>query len=147
MNTIEDLLKDAMDYEEKVLIYYIMFALKKGKVRMEDPEEKFDSIIFTEQEKKEIARLIEENPLKIDRVNIYSLKMDKTRYAMIFAKSKKEAIRYYVEKFKKKPLNCYEFLLDYQVMQGKKAVSFWELRKQFDSFPAYAGYMETPKYR
>lgn len=147
MNTIEDLLRDAMDYEEKVLIYYILYALEKEKIKMEDPEEKFDMIQFTEQENKEIARLIEENPLKIDRVNIYSLKMDKTRYAMIFARSKEEAIHYYIKKFKKKPLNCCEFLLDYQVMQGKKAVSFLELRKQLDSFPAYAGYMETPKYR
>lgn len=147
MNTIEDLLRDAMDYEEKALIYYILYALKKGKIKMEDPEEKFDSIFFTEREKKEVARLIEENPLKIDRVNIFSLKMDKTRYAMIFARSKREAIHYYIKRFKKKPLNCCEFLLDYQVMQGEKPITFWELRKQFDSFPAYAGYMETPKYR
>lgn len=147
MSTIKDLLRDAMDYEEKVLIYYILYALKKGKVKMEDPEEKFDSIIFTEQEKEKIARLIEENPLKINRVNIYSLKMNKTRYAMIFARSKREAINYYIRKFKKKPLNCCEFLLDYQVMQGKKPITFWELRKQFCDFPAYAGYMEKPKYK
>lgn len=146
MNTIKDLLRDAMDYEEKVLIYYILYALKKGKIKMEDPEEKFDTIKFTEQEKKEIARLIEENPLKIDRVNIFSLKMDKTRYAMIFARSKKEAIRYYIKKFGKKPLNCNEFYLDYEVMQGKKPITFWELRKQYCNFPAYAGYMEKPKY-
>jgi len=135
-----------MDYEEKVLIYYILYALEKGKIKMEDPEEKFDSIIFTEQEKKEIARLIEENPLKINRVNIFSLKMNKTRYAMIFARSKREAINYYIKKFNKKPLNCCEFLLDYQVMQGKKPITFWELRKQYNNFPAYAGYMEKPKY-
>lgn len=142
MNTVKDLLNDAMKYEMKGLVYCILYAVKKKYIQPNDLEEKFYTTKFTETDNQEIAKLIEQNPLKFEFVKIYSLKMDKYKFAMIYARSREEALQHYGELFKRKPLNCHEFMLDYQVMQGNKPITFREMRKQFNSFPAYAGYME-----
>lgn len=142
MSTVKDLLDEAMEYEEKILVYHILYAVEKGKVSLSDSRESYKKIRFTQEEQKEIAKRIQENLLKIEKVKIYCLKMDKTRFAMIFAKTSIEAVDYYIKLFKKRPLNCLEHYLDYEVLQGTKPISFRELRKQFNSFPAYVGYMD-----
>lgn len=142
MSTVKDLLDEAMEYEEKILVYHILYAIEKGKVSLTDPRERFKKIRFTQEEQMEIAKRIQENPLKIEKVKIYCLKMDKRKFAMIYARSREEAIEHYKKIFNRTPLNCHEFLLDYEIMQGNKPISYREMRKQFNSFPAYAGYME-----
>lgn len=142
MPTVKNLLDDAMRYEMKSLVYCILYAIKKKYIQPNDPEENFYATKFTKTDNHEIAKLIEQNPLKLEFVKIYSLKMDKCKFAMIYAQSKEEAIEHYKKIFNRTPLNCHEFLLDYEIMQGNKPISYREMRKQFNSFPAYAGYME-----
>ena len=142
MPTVKNLLDDAMKYEMKSLVYCILYALRKKNIQPNDPEEKFFNTRFADTENEQIARLIESNPLRLDIIKIYSLKMDKRKFAMIYARSREEAIQYYQELFHKKPLNCHEILLDHEILLGKKPVSFREMRKQFNTFPAYAGFIE-----
>lgn len=142
MPTVKNLLDDAMKYEMKGLVYCILYALRKKYIQPNDPEEKFFNTRFADTDNEQIARLIESNPLRLDIIKIYSLKMDKRKFAMIYARSREEAIERYKKIFNRTPLNCHEFLLDYEIMQGNKPISYREMRKQFNSFPAYAGYME-----
>lgn len=142
MRTVKTLFDEAIRYEMKSLVYCILYALKNKNIRLDDSEEKFFNTRFADTDNKEISRLIKQNPLKLDFVNIYSLKMDKQKFAMIYARSREEAIEHYKKIFNRTPLNCHEFLLDYEIMQGNKPISYREMRKQFNSFPAYAGYME-----
>lgn len=146
MSTVKDLLDEAMEYEEKILVYHILYAVEKGKVFLTDSRERFKKIRFTQEEQREISKWIQENPLKIEKIRIYCLKMDNTRFAMIFAKNSREAVDYYIKLFKKRPLNCLEHYLDYEVTQGTKPISFRELRKQLNSFPAYVGYMDRSDF-
>ena len=142
MPTVKNLLDDAMKYEMKGLVYCILYALRKKYIQPNDPEENFFNTRFADTDNEQIARLIESNPLRLDIIKIYSLKMDKRKFAMIYARSREEAIQYYQELFHKKPLNCHEILLDHEILLGKKPVSFREMRKQFNTFPAYAGFIE-----
>jgi len=142
MRTVKTLFDEAIRYEMKSLVYCILYAIKKKNIQPNDPEEKFFNTRFTDVDNEQIARLIESNPLRLDIIKIYSLKMDKRKFAMIYARSREEAIQYYQELFHKKPLNCHEILLDHEILLGKKSVSFREMRKQFNTFPAYAGFIE-----
>lgn len=142
MRTVKTLFDEAIRYEMKSLVYCILYALKNKNIRLDDSEEKFFNTRFADTDNEQIARLIESNPLRLDIIKIYSLKMDKRKFAMIYARSREEAIQYYQELFHKKPLNCHEILLDHEILLGKKSVSFREMRKQFNTFPAYAGFIE-----
>jgi len=142
MNTVEDLLNDAMKYEEKALIYYILYAIKKGKIQKTDPAETFNLNRFSEKEHQEVAKLIEENPLGIWKIRIFSLKRNRKRYEFIFAANEQEAAAHFRELFHTEPLNIHEYPLDFEMLEGKRVTSFREMRKRFNTFPAYLGYYE-----
>ncbi|WP_420490192.1 DnaB-like helicase C-terminal domain-containing protein [Neobacillus drentensis] len=85
---------------------------------------------------------IQNNVLGFHKVGIYSLKMNQKEFVFIFAASKQESMQLYTKTFHQNPLNCHAYLLDYQLARGNEVISFREMRKEFISFPAIAGYFK-----
>ncbi|NHC41565.1 hypothetical protein G6549_16535 [Bacillus sp. MM2020_1] len=136
---VKDLYMDCFRYEESALAHYIHHLLAEKKISLEDEMSKIDLELADHQKVKE---LIQNNVLGFHKVGIYSLKMNQKEFVFIFAASDREAIQFYTETFHQSPLNCHEYSLDFELSRGKGGISFREMRKEFDSFPAIVGYFE-----
>jgi hypothetical protein len=88
--------------------------------------------------------MIENNVLGIHKIRVYSLKMNQKEFVFIYAGSEQEAIQFYTNTFYQSPLNCHEYTLDFQLARGNEVISFRDMRKEFESFPAIAGYFNKP---
>ncbi|WP_404332111.1 hypothetical protein [Mesobacillus maritimus] len=51
-----------------------------------------------------------------------------------------EAIEFFTETFQQPPMNCHEYPLDFELSRGNGVITFREMKKEFESFPAVAGY-------
>ncbi|WP_235848390.1 hypothetical protein [Litchfieldia alkalitelluris] len=87
-----------------------------------------------------VAGMIEENVLGFYPVKIYSLKMRQGEFVFVFARSPNEAKEFYVKTFQCTPLNCHEYLLEFEVARGNGGISFREMKKEFGEFPAVVGF-------
>ena len=139
MTTIRELYEACIKYEESTLAHYILHLLQEGKVSLEDDESSLD---LDQADHQVVAEMIEKNQLGFSQIKVFSLKIDANTFAFIFAKSKQEAVDHYQKKFRKEPLNCYEYPLDYRICRGNEFLSFRDLRKEFTEFPVIAGYFE-----
>lgn len=137
--TIRELYLDAIKYEKIALVYCIYYLLMEEKVSLDEPVEKLD---LQQADNEKVAQLIKKNVLGIEKVGIYSLKMNQDEFAMIFAKNEQEAVNHYIKTFHQRPLNCHEISLEFKVIRGKKIMTFRELRQEYDQFPAIAGYCD-----
>lgn len=94
---------------------------------------------LSEFEHKEVAKLVESNYLKINPIDIYTLKMDQNNFALIFASNEQQAIQYFQKVFKRDPLNCFSHIMDLEFAEGKGTITFREMRKHYSTFPALVG--------
>jgi hypothetical protein len=136
---VKDLYMDCFHYEEFSLAYYIHHLLAEQKISLEDTIAKLD---LNQANHQKVAEMIQRNPLGFLKVGIYSLKMNQKDFVFIFAGSDEEAIQFYTKTFHQNPLNCHEYSLDYQLDRGNDAISFRDMRKEFTSIPAIAGYFK-----
>lgn len=130
---------DSLMYEEGILSYYLFHLLEEKIVALDDDISKLD-ICQSDHEK--VAELIKKNVLGVHSVKVFSLKMAQNKFVFIFAESRVAAIHYYTFTFKKSPLNCIEFLLETEFIRGNEILSFREMKKEHEKFPAVAGYFE-----
>ncbi|WP_147532318.1 hypothetical protein [Bacillus marasmi] len=137
---VRDLYFDSILYEESTLAHCIYHLLIEKKITLEDDISKFN---MQEADKQKVAELTNKNVLGVFRkAGIFSLKMDQQNFVFIFAKSDSEASQFYTEMFGKAPLNCHEYSLDFQLTRGRELISFRDMRKEFEKFPAIAGYFK-----
>lgn len=136
---IKELYYECLLYEEKFLAHYIHYFLQEGILQLEDDITKLD---LEKADHKTVSELIMQNVLCIYKIRIYSLKMNQNEFVFIFAKSREEAVQFYHDLFKRKPLNCHEYPLDFELEKGMGVVTFREMRKEYDKFPVIAGYYE-----
>jgi hypothetical protein len=140
---VKDLYVDCFHYDEFSLAYYIHHLLAEQKISLEDNISKID---LNQANHEKVEEMIQRNPLGLLlKVGIYSLKMNQKDFVFIFANSHKEAIQFYTETFQQNPLNCHEYSLDFQLARGNDVISFREMRKEFTSFPAIAGYFKRAR--
>lgn len=132
---VRDLYKESIIYEEISMAHYIYYLLKEKLIQLDDDVSVIQSIDI---DYAKVMELIDRNVLGITPIRIFSLKMYKKRFVFIFAKNREEAIRYYWRKFNAEPLNCYEYHLDLELVWGNMTLSFREMRKDFNEFPAVA---------
>ncbi|MCM3654309.1 hypothetical protein [Metabacillus litoralis] len=136
---VKDLYLDSIRFEESSLAHYIHHLLEEQKISLDDNISKID---FDQADHQKVEELIENNVLGFHKVGIYSLKMNQNDFVFIFADSGQQAIRFYTETFHQIPLNCHEYSLDFELVRGNGVISFRDMRKEFMSFPAVAGYFE-----
>ncbi|MEH7482030.1 hypothetical protein V7157_13320 [Neobacillus drentensis] len=136
---VKDLYMDCFRYEESSLAHCIYHLLAEQKISLDDDICKID---LEQADHQKVRELVQNNVLGIHKVGIYSLKMNQKDFVFIFAGSHKEAIQFYTETFHQNPLNCHDYSLDYQLARGNDVISFRDMRKEFRSFPAIAGYFK-----
>ncbi|WP_045521335.1 hypothetical protein [Neobacillus niacini] len=136
---VKDLYLDTIRYENSALAHYIYHLLAEKRISLDDDSIKIDLVRADLQK---VEELIQKNVLCINKICIYSLKMNQKDFVFIFAASREEAIHFYKRTFPQPPLNCHEYSLDFQLTRGNDVISFREMRKEFDCFPAIAGWFE-----
>ncbi|GHH99817.1 hypothetical protein [Neobacillus kokaensis] len=134
---VKELYLDSIHFEESSLAHYIYYLLAEKKVSLDDNVSKLD---FDQADHQKVTEMIQNNVLGFHKVDIYSLKRNRGNFVFIFAGSKQEAVQFYTETFLQPPLNCHEYSLDYQLMRGKEVISFRDMRREYENFPAVAGY-------
>lgn len=137
---VKDLYFDAIRLEESTLAHYIHHLLVEQKISLDDHKSKID---FDQADDQRVSLLIQNNVLGFKKVSIYSLKMDHNEDVYIFAHSEQKAIQFYIETFHQTPLNCQEYPLDYELARGNDVISFRDMRKEIENFPAVAGYFDS----
>ncbi|MGF6950222.1 hypothetical protein QF028_002727 [Neobacillus sp. B4I6] len=136
---VKDLYMDCFRNEESSLAYCIYHLLAEQKITLDDDISKID---LEQADHQKVRELVQNNVLGIHKVGIYSLKMNQKDFVFIFAGSPKEAIQFYTETFHQNPLNCHVYSLDYQLVRGNDVISFRDMRKEFMSITAIAGYFK-----
>jgi len=136
---VNDLYMDCFRYEESALAHYIHHLLTEKKITLDDDMSKID---LEQADHQKVRELIQNNVLGFHKVCIYSLKMNPKDFVFIFAASQQEAKQFYTKTFHQSPLNCHEYSLDYQLARGNDVISFRDMRKEFTSVPAIAGYFK-----
>jgi hypothetical protein len=133
---VREVYLDSLCYEESSLAYCIHHLLEEKKISLEDDMTQID---LEQVDPQKVAEMIRNNVLGFRKLNIYSLKRSKNEYVFIFATRQQEAIQLYTDTYHQLPLNCLEFLLDFQLIRGNEIISFRDMRKEFMSFPAVVG--------
>jgi hypothetical protein len=136
---VKDYFEDCLITQESTLAHFIYHLLEEKKISLND---EFSISDLYKADKQKVAEMIENNVLGIHKVRIYSLKMDQKTFIFIYALSQEDAIDFYTESFLKTPLNCHEYSLDFQLSRGNEFISFRDMKKEFESFPAIAGYFK-----
>lgn len=145
--TVNDLLMDAVFYDNTFLAYSVFIAIQKNIVTMNDDESKFytSDLPFDE-----IQQAVDSDSLllKQNRVKLFMVKYN-FDYAIYLGKSRKEVERLHFKLFKepaervveathKKGTTLYD-------ERTKKTMSFYDMQKQATSFPCFCGLMESKK--
>ena len=137
--SVEEMYREAIEREFVGTAHTIFYMLQKGYVKMSDDVSALSFDKLSEFERKEIEKMIEMNYLKINPIDIYTLKLDRNNFALIFARNEQEAIQYFCKVFDKKPLNCFRHMMDMEFVEGKGTITFREMRKYYSTFPALVG--------
>jgi hypothetical protein len=136
---VKEVYYDSLRFEDTALAHYIHHLLAEKKISLEDDMSKID---LEQANHQKVREMIQNNVLGIHKKRIYSLKMNQKDYVFIFAVSQKEATQFYTKTFHQPPLNCHEYPLDFQLARGNEVISFRDMRKEIDRFPAIAGYFQ-----
>ncbi|MBI0581259.1 hypothetical protein IEC97_28510 [Neobacillus cucumis] len=139
---VEELYQDCFHYDESSLAYCIYYLLEEQKISLKDDISKID---LNQVDQQKVAKLIQHNYLGIHKMDIYSLKMNQKDFVFIFAENEEKAIEFYMQTFHQTPLNCHEYSLDFQLTRGKEVISFRDMKKGIESFPAIAGYFKRER--
>ena len=134
---VKELYLEAISLEQSSLVHYLYHLLAEGIISADDP---IESLNLDQADHQKVAEMIQTNLLGFHKVGIYSLKRNAKEFVFIFAHNKQEAIEFYTETFQQSPLNCHEYPLDFQIERGNEVITFREMRKEFERFPAIAGY-------
>ena len=133
---VKELYLDAITYEESSLAHYISHLLAERKITLEDDVSQLD---LSQADHQKAAAMIQNNTLGFHKIGIYSLKKNAQDFIFIFAGSAQEATDCFTRTFHQNPINCHEYSLDFELSRGKGVISFREMRKEFEGFPAVAG--------
>jgi hypothetical protein len=134
---VKELYLDCIQNESSFLAHYIYHLLIEQKLSLQDDTAKID-VVHADLQK--VEELIRNNVLGIHKICVYSMKMNQKDFVFIFAGSEEEAIQFYKKTFHKSPGNCHEYSLDSQFYRGNDVISFRDMRKEYEVFPAIAGY-------
>lgn len=115
--------KYRMIFEESSLAHCLYHLLAETKISLDDNISKID---LHQADHKEVAKLIQKNPLGFRKVGIYSLKIDEKAFIFIYASSQEEAIQFYIKSLQSLPLNCQEYPQDFEIARGRDVFHFGE---------------------
>ena len=133
---LKELYMNSLIYEKSPLAHMIHYLLSERKVTLEDDTSVLNTV---EVDWQKVKDMIERNVLGFHRIRIFSLKKSSTKFVFIFAENEHEAVNYFSRTFRERPVNCSEYLLDYEFIRGNKTITFRDMKKEHEKFPAIAG--------
>jgi hypothetical protein len=136
---VGELYLESIRLEQCSLTYYLYHLLAERNISLDDHINQID---LEQADHQEVAEMIQTNHLGIRKLGVYSLKKNAKDFVFIYAYSDQEAIDFFTETFQQTPLNCHEYPLDFELARGNWVVTFREMKKEFDQFPAIAGYFK-----
>ncbi|MED3747584.1 MULTISPECIES: hypothetical protein [Geobacillus] len=95
----------------------------------------------TEEDRRAIARLVEENPLKVREIHVFSVKVGQGRFAFVFAADEEEAKSFIRHKYGIEPKNCFQYPLDFPMSIGNRFTTFREMART-KNLPSLAGFYQ-----
>jgi hypothetical protein len=134
---VKEAYHDSLRCEESALAHYIHHLLAEKKLSLDDDMSKID---LEQADHQRVRELIQNNVLGIHKIRVYSLKMNQKDFVFIYADSQQAAFQFYTKTFHLTPLNCHEYSLDFQLSRGNDVISFRDMKKEFERFPAIAGF-------
>jgi hypothetical protein len=136
---VRDVYLDSLRYEETSLAHCLHHLLEEKKITLDDDISQID---LNQANPQKVAEMVENNVLGFHKINIFSLKRSQNEFVFIFAAKQEDAIQLYTDTYHQLPLNCLEYLLDFEFARGNEVISFRDMRKEFVSFPAVVGCYE-----
>ncbi|WML38677.1 hypothetical protein RCG19_15930 [Neobacillus sp. OS1-2] len=145
MSSIREAFEDSIKYDQPSLAHYIFHFVQEGIVKWEDDASVLD---FSKGDKIKVQQMIESNLLGFNIIGVFALKQSANRFIFIYAKDEEEAIEFFRKELKSSPKNCHEYLMDFVIEKGNRSISFRDLKKEYERFPAIIGYYERdPLYQ
>lgn len=131
---LKEFYMDCILYEEPILVYYIQQLLAEKKISLEDDLSKLD---FKQADQNQVAELIRKNPLGFRKIYVYELKVNQKDMVYVYAANEQDAIHLFKRTFRKAPLEVDECPLETEIMVGNQVMTFRELKKTYNHFPAF----------
>lgn len=137
-------MKEAIRDEAASLIYTIHYFLSAKRLRRDSTMDELEAAMesATEEDTCAIARLVEENPLKVCEIRVFSLKVGQGRFAFVFAANEEEAKSFVRHKYGIEPKNCFQYPIDFPMSIGNRFTTFREMARAKNSFPSLAGFYQ-----
>ncbi len=139
--TVNELYDYSISHEVSTLAHYIFHLFQEKKVTSQDDITKID---FEQADHEKVEAMIKNNELGIYKLRIYGLKMNDQDFVYIFARNVEDAIQLFSKTYHQLPVYWKESDLDTDFVRGKETISFRDMRKEYNSFPAFVG--EFSKY-
>lgn len=137
--TARELFEESAKYEYTRLAHCLFYMFQEGLAK---PDDRVDTLNFDAVDQKKVDEMSEKNILGINHIKVFSLKIDKDLFLFVFARDEQEAKKFVSSKLQRKPLNCHEYWLGYEMQRGNEVISFRDMRKEHTSFPAIAGFFK-----
>lgn len=141
MPTIQELYRDAIEYENEFLAHYIYHLIQDKKIELSDQNSKLQTVAADYEKLKEIRK---NNVLGMRKIKTFSIKMSDTKFCFIYASDRVAALLHYRQLHNgHDPINCIDYIYeDMLVPTAKRLVSFRDYKKEFTNFPVFIGYYE-----
>ena len=92
MPTIQDLYRDAIQYENEFLAHYIYHLIQDKKIELSDHESKLQTVVSNQKKLQEIRN---NNVLGMRKIKTFSIKMSDTKFCFIYASDRMAALLHY----------------------------------------------------
>lgn len=121
------------------MAHCLHYLLKENLIKLNDD---FETVDFGQVDQEEVQEMVERNHLCFKIIKVFSLKVREYTWAFVFAATEEEAIAYTKNELKHQPKNCIEYHMDIDMEKDDWVLSFRDMKNEYSSFPALAGYFE-----
>lgn len=135
--TVNELMYDALKYDEPLLAYSVFWSIKKGLCKAHDHVKLFKAELVNQEE---VYELIKQNALGMKSFNLYSMPTTPGHHLIVFAESEASAKGHYLNEKGVLPKKIYDMTskLDTSFWYGKERgyKTFREVRDETIMFPS-----------
>lgn len=146
MQTIKQLLYDAVEYEESLLAHAVFIAVQDGLVTLDDPASMFD---MDRLDKEKVIKANGENQLAISTVTLFAMPLEPGCFAFVLARTEEDAEAEYRRQYgygPQKVLNMQDNM-DRSIYfpEKNKHMSFRTIKGHVQSFPYFVCEFQSDK--
>lgn len=146
MQTIKQLLYDAVEYDETLLAHAIYIAVQDGLVNMEDLASEFD---IDKLDFEKVKKAEAENYLAISFIKLYAMPLEPGCFAFVLAKNEDEAEAEYRREYGYAPRKVLDMHSNIDRLlyfpEKNKYMSFRTIRSQVQNFPYFVCEFQSDK--